>query len=262
MGRSGAMVSSAPKASSSSETKKKLDRVSSNILFGFNRKHQPREDVTTRDDKEKRAVHASAGPSTSRRPEGREESERAAASEPPPPPPASGTHRWRRREPVREENKDKPTLLETKLAASGRTKRSGHVGSDSDSDDGGRIDDIAALEACVRNARTLVFSVHNSESNDHSKGVSECLSETQAALEAYQAGGSGRRKSRKRTRRRERETRALCDAIKLQVLAALWRHTYTHLKTEKDSIILSLAHAALSLLETNLSVNAGKEFTE
>lgn len=80
MGRSGAMVSSAPKASSSSETKKKLDRVSSNILFGFNRKHQPREDVTTRDDKEKRAVHASAGPSTSRRPEGREESERAAAS--------------------------------------------------------------------------------------------------------------------------------------------------------------------------------------
>ena len=75
----------------------------------------------------------------------------------------------------------------------------------------------------------------------------------------YARGNSGNRKQR---REREREVKALSDLIKLHVLACLWQQVYAELKAQEGSITGSLARGTLRLLESNLSVAAGKAFTQ
>ncbi|QDZ23228.1 hypothetical protein A3770_10p57460 [Chloropicon primus] len=120
---------------------------------------------------------------------------------------------------------------------------------------------LHALETCVRQSRLLLFSTHKSKDKDHCKGVVQCIQDTERALEDYELGGTTGR--RRRERWREREVHALCDAIKLHVLARLWEKVYSGLKrSDEDSIKGSLASGILDLLESNLSVATGKAFTQ
>ena len=114
----------------------------------------------------------------------------------------------------------------------------------------GDTEALVALESSIRRARQLVFSTHKSEGHDHFKGIQQCLVDSREALDAFN---------------KRRETRALCDAIKLHVLACLWHNVYANVKNGvsvgggkgKSSVTLahSLAESTLQLLESNLSLH-------
>ena len=135
---------------------------------------------------------------------------------------------------------------------------------EADDDDSGLGDEsLAQLEACVRQSRLLLFSTHRSKDKDHCKGAGQCVRDTERALADYENGGSASSGRRRRSRKREREVRALCDAIKLHVLARLWQKVYGLLRAGEDqSISGSLAGGVLDLLESNLSVATGSAFTQ
>ena len=136
-------------------------------------------------------------------------------------------------------------------------------GEDDDYDSGLGGESLAQLEACVRQSRLLLFSTHRSKDKDHCKGAGQCVRDTERALADYENGGSASSGRRRRSRKREREVRALCDAIKLHVLARLWQKVYGLLRAGEDqSISGSLAGGVLDLLESNLSVATGSAFTQ
>ena len=110
-------------------------------------------------------------------------------------------------------------------------------GEDDDYDSGLGGESLAQLEACVRQSRLLLFSTHRSKDKDHCKGAGQCVRDTERALADYENGGSASSGRRRRSRKREREVRALCDAIKLHVLARLWQKVYGLLRAGEDQSI-------------------------